>query len=106
MVGNDEAPESVAVGCILAAIALPLGIVTKAFALAKMWAWFIVPLGAPSLGAVHAYGLVLTVMMFTMGIARNKIEAKTTLTLSLGMLWSSCVPLVVLGLGWLVKLFM
>lgn len=38
-----------------------IGAVLGAFFFRDMWAWFVVPLGAPSIGLPHAYGLSLFV---------------------------------------------
>mgnify|MGYP000082481008 CR=1 FL=1 len=35
---------------------VPLGLLS-AFVFATLWGWFLVPLGAPTIGVLHAYGI-------------------------------------------------
>lgn len=42
---------------LLVLMATPLGSLWRAYALATLWAWFLVPLGLPVLGLAHAYGI-------------------------------------------------
>ena len=52
-------------------LSLPFTALYRAFALAKLWAWFAVPfLGAPALGMAPVYGLALTVGLFAAGYHR------------------------------------
>lgn len=37
--------------------AAPFGMLFRAYALATLWRWFVVPLGLPTLGLAHAYGV-------------------------------------------------
>lgn len=40
-------------------ILLILSLFVKVFCLAKLWAWFAVPLGMPAVGMVHMLGLLV-----------------------------------------------
>jgi len=42
-----------------------MGMFLRAWALATLWAWFILPLGAPRIGYAHALGISTLVSMFT-----------------------------------------
>ncbi len=44
----------------------------KAFVLSVVWGWFVVPLGAPAIGVLHAYGLMLMLSLVTYSIDRHK----------------------------------
>jgi hypothetical protein len=46
---------------VLAFVVMPIGIVINAWGYATLWAWFVVPLGAPTLGWAHASGLSLLI---------------------------------------------
>ena len=49
-----------------AAIAAAIvGTFLNAFALTKMWGWFIVPLGVASIGMAHAWGLTMLISWLT-----------------------------------------
>ncbi len=53
------------------AIALVLA-AWKAFVLSIVWGWFVVPLGAPAIGVLHAYGLMLMLSLVTFSLVRHK----------------------------------
>lgn len=49
---------------ILAAVVLGIVLTaSQAFAFSLLWGWFVVPLGAPPIGALHAYGLSLMISL-------------------------------------------
>jgi len=60
------------VGCILLVLGVAVivfgGVLLQAYALTKLWSWFIVPIfDIPSLTIKSAYGLTLVVAMFQLG---------------------------------------
>lgn len=63
-----------------------------------LWGWFMVPLGAPALGAVQCAGIALAVRAFQ----GASITPKETDHVAY---WGAVVfgPLVVVGVGWLFK---
>ncbi len=38
-------------------VAAPFGMLLRAYTIATLWTWFLVPLGLPVLGLAHAYGI-------------------------------------------------
>lgn len=42
----------------------------RAYVIARLWAWFVVPLGLPAIGVVPAYGLTLVAGVLGGGIYR------------------------------------
>ena len=44
---------------------LAVGSLIRAYVLAQCWRWFAVPLGAPSIGMAHAYGLAMLALFAT-----------------------------------------
>lgn len=44
---------------------LAVGSVIRAYVLAQCWKWFAVPLGTPSIGMAHAYGLAMLALLAT-----------------------------------------
>lgn len=64
----------VAFGCLLLVFATAISIPLAAFAYFMLWTWFVVPLGAPDLGAWHLMGLALLVTAFTTRTATNSTK--------------------------------
>lgn len=58
-------------------IAIPLGLCWKAVVLVDLWAWFIVPLGAPVIGMAHALGIALASWLFGSGLDNVKKNPET-----------------------------
>ena len=49
-----------ALGVVVAGLSIGFGVdVLAAYVARDLWAWFIVPLGVPSVGVAHAYGVIL-----------------------------------------------
>lgn len=44
--------------------AVGVSVLVEAVILARLWTWFVVPLGLPHIGIAHASGLSLCVMLF------------------------------------------
>ena len=44
-------------------VALPFGMLLRAYTVATLWQWFLVPLGLPVLGLAHAFGLAVLVRL-------------------------------------------
>lgn len=80
--------------------------IMNGWCLAKLWAWFVVTtLNAPPLTIPAAIGLAVIVKFFQPTAKRNK-EQKWSKLLTEGAVISTVSPLVTLGIGWLVKLWM
>jgi hypothetical protein len=80
------------------------------FALAKLWGWYLVPLGVMPITWWHAGGLFSVQTLVTGGTATYayvaamgvlKVESKHSKWLVLFM--SAVIPATTLGMGWLVK---
>lgn len=77
----------------------------QGWALAVLWSWFIVPLGAPKIGVVHAAGLALVYNFFSRDIVElankeNHDDIGTAVVKIVG------VPLLFLLIGGLIVLCM
>lgn len=78
------------IGCAFILVSWPLGTVLYAWSLFWLWAWFVVPLGAPPITALHAYGLslLLSTMRGTWGPAASAANQKTPDTDERGKIWT------------------
>lgn len=88
-------------GIVIAAI-------LNGWALSIIWGWFVVPLfGLPSLSVPAAIGLALTLNLFVRPEYDEKRYQNSDLAEITGALIGKGLlgPLVVLGLGWIVKQF-
>lgn len=56
---------------VVLALTVPVWLLTGWVA-SMGWAWFVVPLGAPQIGAAHAMGLASVVGVMTLGHASDK----------------------------------
>jgi hypothetical protein len=96
----------VLVGCIGLIVLTILGIMARAFALAKLWAWFIVPIfSLPSLTMAQAYGVALVVNLFTEHHSDAKEEDDEAKKWTNAIVKMFVGPLIALIFGWLVKTF-
>jgi len=95
------------IGYITTTLALAVYSMTmNGWALSKLWAWFVATtLNAPSLTIPAAIGLAIVVKFFQPFAKRDK-EKKFTDALIEGALIATMSPLVSVGIGWLVKLWM
>lgn len=62
----DKAEETI-LGCVgsVAFIAtIPLTVIARGWVLAKLWMWFVVPIGVVHIGIANAIGLSIVVGMF------------------------------------------
>lgn len=55
---------------------LPISIYFWAQAYYAVWAWFAVPLGAPTVSMAHAYGLSLLLRTFTYQVQHTDVESE------------------------------
>ena len=91
---------------ILFLIALPFTFMARAWALAVMWAWFVVPLGVPSIGWAHAFGLATTVGIFMSRRGETKQDEDDDHPVATAMVASLLGPVAVVGMGWCAHAFM
>src|SRR5208282_612969 len=82
---------------LLGLLYVALLIVVRGWCIAKLWLWFVVPLGIPAIGVLGAIGLTATV---TIALGLNTIKRKGTV---LSTLFST---LLATGMLWVVHYFM
>ncbi len=92
---------------VILAITLPL----RGYAILKLWAWFIVPLGVSSLGFWHALGFALIASYLTYDVgalmARGREDKRTFTEKAVeDMIMGVLLPLWALTFGWLYYSFM
>jgi len=52
---------------------VPLGLL-KGLCVSVIWAWFVVPLGVPAIGVLHAWGLVVLWGLITADVKRHTYD--------------------------------
>jgi hypothetical protein len=82
------------------------------FVLSTLWAWFLIPLGAPAVGVIHAAGIGMIVRFMTFqfnvkdymddDLSSDEKLKKSFIQISYGILY----PLMALVFGWAVKQYM
>lgn len=87
-------------GVLIVAVTSPLWlplVLLQGFVFAKLWLWFVVPLGVRALGVWHACGLLLLV-----GIARSRASDPNAAKLqtSTALIGIGLGALLTLALGW------
>jgi hypothetical protein len=76
--------------------------ILNGWVLSVMWGWFIVPVfAAPTLRIPYAIGLALVFGM----LAHQSRKSEHTPDVGESLMESLLLPLFVLGIGWIVKLF-
>lgn len=89
------------------AVLIILGLLISGFTLQCLWAWFLVPLGLPELGLVHAMGLgLLTRWLTWQKIDCQQTEKTEKETIVQQLIFGFVYPLGVLGIGFVLQLFM
>jgi len=79
--------------------------VTHGFVLSALWGWYIVPLGLPAIGIVHAIGLALLVRYLTYHHNKCKRETEEENPISKLVARVFVYPIAVLFIGWLIHIF-
>ena len=110
MKDEDRKIVTVIGGCL---IGVPLVIVVAVasalldgWAISRLWAWFLVPLGVPAITIVHAIGISLLFSLFKPHVSSSS-DKKKGLAVLLGTLIAAfLVPLLAVGMGWIVVQFM
>lgn len=78
-----------------------VALLCAAYATATLWAWFVVPLGAPGIGYAHAFGL--SFFWKYLSFERGKGDKDDDLPVAVRAVRSVVLTALVLGLGWLAK---
>lgn len=94
--------EGLAAGCLTALLTTPLSLGFRAWVIATLWAWFVLPLGAPVIGVAHAAGLYCLVQLTAYtGGRRDEDEDETPTAGALKSLGRSLsLSAILLGFGW------
>lgn len=90
---------------LLAGVGIVLGMLINGIVLSFLWQWFLVPLGLPALGLIHAMGVGLIVRYLTYQTVNCKKEddqQQVWVQLASSLLY----PLFILLFGFIVHLFM
>ena len=89
---------------VIGFVGLVAATLSRGYAMAVLWAWFMVPLGLDPIGKAHALGLSLLVGMLTYGSGTGKSgdEFGIAHALIVGIVH----PFVCIGVGWLIRSFM
>jgi hypothetical protein len=96
----------------LAAIALPVIVVfssvVNGFVLTILWKWFVIPVfSLPALNIPQAIGISMVIAFLTHQRVKNKDDNKEVFELWLSLFFYSVFyPLLVLGISWIVQLFL
>lgn len=95
----DNSAGEIALGLIFGMMAVPW----YAFTLAKLWLWFVVPLGMPVIGMAHVYGLVTLVSMPLIGVAWSANKAHEDKPVYFIPIAHGCATAVALAVGAITK---
>lgn len=90
-------------------VGLPLSMVLYALAAMLDWNWFATMLGAPRIGFLQAFGLILTVSAFTSGTGsdRKEKDKREIVEIMFDMFFHIFFRFAVFaGLGWIIHFFM
>lgn len=90
---------------LLAGVGIVLGMLINGIVLSFLWQWFLVPLGLPALGLVHAMGVGLIVRYLTYQTVNCKKEDDEK-QVWVQLVGSLVYPLFILLFGFVVHLFM
>ena len=84
---------------LMALLIIPVGLY-RGWVLSLLWVWFIVPLGAPEIGVIHAWGLAMAIQFMTQTWVHR--EDKEPMKSIANLILS---PLVILLVGYILKGF-
>jgi hypothetical protein len=106
---TEEEEKSVSsIAVFFALIIVPFSVFLNAYTLSYLWLWFIVPLGVPVIGMVHALGLIALKGFLTFNFVAPKTENGKSLADKVvsNTVKSIAVPLTTLALGFIYHSFM
>jgi hypothetical protein len=105
---KDKAIDSLA-ALLISLVSLPIALAARAWALSSLWAWFVMPLGAPAIGWAHSLGLALlpALAVGDPWAARREPTSESDWGKAIERgLTSTGGPLLVMALGWAFARFM
>ena len=90
---------------VLGFILAILGNILQGFYASKMWMWFMVPLGLPSISVAHAMGIAMVCnMMIGFGTVKKKIKNGEDLC---GYAFEAVIAItIIFGIAAIIKCFM
>jgi len=99
---RENTGGEVAMGCLLMVIMLPIAIALRAYVLAELWDWFVVPLGVSAITLWHAYGLAALVSLMTGNLWPAVSDKKESMTYQTFKMAATCIlaPLLAWFIGW------
>lgn len=77
------------------------GMLLRGLVFSLLWAWFVVPLGAPKIGIPAAIGISLTINYLTIDLSATRERIDGLERVIAGLMLSAMV----LGIGWLIHQF-
>jgi hypothetical protein len=92
-------------GLLIALFLLPIVIVIRGWVFLKLWIWFVVPLGIPTISLAHACGIGLIAAYLCKQYSADSVE-KTDAERKRAAAVGFAVPLVTLAIGWVIQRFM
>lgn len=101
--GEDEA--SVAAGCLLTILAIPVAMVMRGWALTKLWTWFVTHhFGVENPGLIGCLGLAL-ILAFVVKHTSKPGNDESVLEKGLDAFFNAVlIPLCVVGIGYVLVL--
>lgn len=83
-----------------------VNVVLYIFTLTQLYAWFLIPMGAPVISTAHVYGLAILITFITTRITKKDINKDNDTSSLNSMLCSIFRSLVVLLFAYITTLFM
>ena len=88
-------------------VVIVLSVIMNGWAISTLWAWFVVPIFAlPTLGIAQAIGLSCLVGLFRQSSTNSDKAKDTTDALATALGQALVTPVITVGLGWVIHLFM
>jgi hypothetical protein len=102
---NSEADT---LALILLIVLIPFEVALRGFVLARLWTWFMVPLGVISIGTMHAIGIAVLLTMFNVakGSKDNNDEKSAGEVVMKAIIVGLGGPLMFWFFGWIIQCFM
>ena len=67
------------VAAVLSTLISLISLLVRGLVLVDLWAWFVVPLGAPAIGALHALGISLLIQFVVVDVGAARSGAVTAI---------------------------
>ena len=64
---------------VLSTLISLISLLVRGLVLVDLWAWFVVPLGAPAIGALHALGISLLIQFVVVDVGAARSGAVTAI---------------------------